>query len=117
MKKTGTYKEPKRSNSINKYNSTYVPPTNNNAISLTNNSTNYFCHYKNAMYMGCIKSFKKDGKGILLHDSGTSVLTNYLNDVMHGHNVFFAHHCLLSAEYTKGRITEAVYRTDGFLAL
>lgn len=49
------------------------------------------------MYMGGIKSFKKDGKGLLLHDCGLSVLTNYSNDVMHGHNVFFADHCLLSA--------------------
>lgn len=62
-----------------------------------NSSTLYFCHYKNAMYMGGIKSFKKDGKGILIHDCGVSVITNYMNDLMHGHNIFFSQHCLLSA--------------------
>jgi hypothetical protein len=68
------------------------------------------------MYMGGIKSFKKDGKGILIHDCGLSVVTNYLNDLMHGHNIFFSQHCLLSAEYVKGKIVDAVYRTDGYMA-
>lgn len=81
-----------------------------------NSSTLYFCHYKNAMYMGGIKSFKKDGKGILIHDCGVSVITNYLNDLMHGHNIFFSQHCLLSAEYVKGKIVDCVYRTDGYMA-
>ncbi len=84
--------------------------------STTSNSTLYFCHYKNAMYMGGIKSFKKDGKGILIHDNGLSVVTSYLNDLMHGHNIFFSQHCLLSAEYVKGKMVEAVYRTDGYMA-
>ena len=66
--------------------------------------------------MGGIKSFKKDGKGILIHDCGLSVVTNYLNDLMHGHNIFFSQHCLLSAEYVKGKIVDAVYRTDGYMA-
>jgi hypothetical protein len=57
----------------------------------------YFCHYKNAMYMGGIKSFKKEGRGILLHDNGTSVISSYYNDLLHGHNIFFMQHCLLSA--------------------
>ncbi len=90
----------------------YSPAHSNN----TNTSSLYFCHYKNCMYMGGINSFKKDGKGILIHDCGLSVVTNYLNDVMHGHNIFFSQHCLLSAEYVKGKIAEAVYRTDGYMA-
>lgn len=65
--------------------------------------------------MGGIKSFKKDGKGILIHDCGLSVVTTYLNDLMHGHNIFFSQHCLLSAEYVKGKIVDAVYRTDGYM--
>jgi hypothetical protein len=54
--------------------------------------------------MGGIKSFKKEGKGILLHDSGLSILSSYANDQMHGHNIFFAQHCLLSAEFLKGKL-------------
>lgn len=71
----------------------------------------YYCHYKNAMYMGGIKAFKKDGRGILLHDSGVSVLTSYYNDLMHGHNIFFDNYTLLSAVFSKNKILEAVYRT------
>ena len=75
----------------------------------------YFCHYRNAMYMGGMRSFKKESRGILLHDNGVSLLGNFLNDALHGHNIFFAQHCLLSTEFSRGRIIEAVYRTDGFL--
>jgi hypothetical protein len=79
-------------------------------------SSLYFCHYRNAMYMGGVKNFKKEGKGILLHDNGLSVICSHANDNMHGHNVFFAQHCLLSAQFVKGKMVEAVYRTDGFMA-
>jgi hypothetical protein len=34
---------------------------------------------------------------------------------MHGHYIFFSQYCLLSAEYIKGKIAEAVYRTDGYM--
>lgn len=71
----------------------------------------YYCHYKNAMYMGGIKAFKKDGRGILLHDDGISAITSYYNDLLHGHNIFFDNYGLLSAVYNKNRIVEAVYRT------
>ncbi len=49
----------------------------------------YFCHYKNAMYMGGMKSFKKNGRGIAIHDDGTSIVTCYLNDFKHGHNIYY----------------------------
>lgn len=54
--------------------------------------------------MGGIKSFKKDGRGIVLHDSGVSVLTSYYNDVLHGHNIFFDNYNLLSAIYNKNKV-------------
>lgn len=80
--------------------------------SLSQNSSNlYYCHYKNAMYMGGIKSFKKDGKGILLHDDGISALTSYYNDLLHGHNIFFDNYGILSAIYNKNKLVEAAYRT------
>ncbi len=63
------------------------------------------------MYMGGIKSFKKDGRGILLHDNGLSVLTSYSNDMMHGHNIFFDNYGLVSAHYSKNKIVDAAYRT------
>ena len=66
--------------------------------------------------MGGIKAFKKDGRGILLHDSGVSAITSYYNDLMHGHNVFFDNYNLLSGIFNKNKVIEAVYRTEGFLA-
>jgi hypothetical protein len=73
-------------------------------VTQRSSSSLYYCHYKNAMYMGGIKSFKKDGKGILLHDCGLSILTSYYNDLMHGHNIFFDNYNLLSAIFSKNKI-------------
>jgi hypothetical protein len=67
------------------------------------------------MYMGGIKSFQKNGRGIILHDNGTNGITSYYNDLLHGHNIFFTNYCFLSGEYNKNKLTEAVYRTDGFM--
>ena len=39
--------------------------------------------------MGGISSFKKHGKGIIIHDNGISALTNYYNDLKHGHNIYY----------------------------
>ena len=57
----------------------------------------YFCHYRNAMYMGPTRNFKKDGRGILIHDNGMNLVSNYSNDLLQGHNIFFNQHCLVSA--------------------
>ena len=64
----------------------------------------YFCHFKNCIYMGGVKAFQKNGQGILLHDNGTNVISSYYNDLLHGHNVFFTDHRLLSAEYNKNKL-------------
>lgn len=64
----------------------------------------YYCHYKNAMYMGGIKSFKKEGRGIILHDNGICIITSYFNDLLHGHNIYFDNYCLLSTIYSKNKI-------------
>jgi len=101
MNRTSSYRSPQKrnNNSQSKTSSPIASPANTN-----NTNPLYYCHYKNAMYMGGIKSFKKEGKGILLHDSGLSILSSYANDQMHGHNIFFAQHCLLSAEFLKGKL-------------
>ena len=67
-------------------------------------SDTYFCHFKNAMYMGGIKAFQKNGKGVLVHDNGASAFTSYHNDMRHGHNVIFMENCLMSIEYIKNKI-------------
>jgi hypothetical protein len=50
----------------------------------------YFCHYKNAMYMGGMNSFQKNGMGILLYDNGSSVICNHKNDFKHGHHIIYS---------------------------
>lgn len=90
-------------------------PLNHSSSSSNISSNLYFCHFKNAMYMGGIKAFQRNGRGILLHDNGTNLLSSYYNDLLHGHNVFFANSCFLSAEFSKNKLVEGVYRTDGFL--
>ena len=56
------------------------------------------------MFLRGIKAFKKDGRGIMLHDSGVSVITSYYNDLMHGHNIFIDNYTLLSAIFSKNKI-------------
>lgn len=71
--------------------------TSQNTASSQISSNLYFCHFKNAMYMGGIKAFQKNGRGILLHDNGTNVISSYYNDLLHGHNIFFRNSCFLSS--------------------
>lgn len=112
MKKSPIKKTPQKSRSVSKSKLS----TSNVALHHTlAGSSLYFCHYKNAMYMGGIKSFKKDGRGILLHDNGQSVITSYSNDLLHGHNIFFDNYALLSANYNKNKLVELAYRCEGFL--
>lgn len=58
-------------------------------ISKYSNYNKYFCHYNNAVYMGGMSSYKKHGKGILLHDDGSAVITDYLHDTPTGHTIVF----------------------------
>jgi len=109
MRKSPIKKTPEKTMSTSKSRMTANSP------GKTTTSALYYCHYKNAMYMGGIKSFKKDGRGILLHDNGISVLTSYYNDLLHGHNIFFDNYGLVSANFVKNKISEVVYRTEGFL--
>lgn len=50
----------------------------------------YFCHYKNAMYMGGMKSFHRNGYGIIIHDNGSSSICSHYHDFKHGHNIVFS---------------------------
>lgn len=43
-----------------------------------------FCHYKNAMYMGGMKFFEREGRGILLLDSGEIIVPSFEKDKLHG---------------------------------
>ena len=71
----------------------------------------YFCHYRNGMYMGQVQNFQRHGSGMVLHDNGTTILSSYYQDMLHGDNlVFFANGACMSARYNKDRLEEAFYR-------
>ncbi len=48
-----------------------------------------YVHYNNAIYMGGMTSYKRNGQGILLLDDGSSVVSEYCFDSMTGHNIIF----------------------------
>jgi hypothetical protein len=52
-------------------------------------SDKFYCHYSNGVYMGGMNSYKRNGKGILLLDDGSSAITNYCFNTMQSHNVIF----------------------------
>jgi hypothetical protein len=77
------------------------------------NQDTYFCHYKNAMYMGSTKIFQRDGRGILLHDDGTSAITSYEKDMLHGYNVLLRpNNSVVSA---KNKLVDVAYKREGVL--
>lgn len=49
--------------------------------------------------MGGMKSFTKNGTGIILHDSGASIVCSHYNDFKHGHHIVHRENCLMSLLY------------------
>ena len=76
---------------------------------------NYFCHYSNAVYMGGIDCFKKHGRGIILMDNGTCILTNHSHDNMIYHNIFFRDHSLTSVFINVDRTKSVCFRSGPYL--
>lgn len=70
----------------------------------------YFCHYNNATYMGGMSGFKRHGRGILLHDDGSSVITEYLHDTPAGHNIIFRENSITSLLYCNSQELEVAYK-------
>ena len=56
------------------------------------------------MYMGGMKTFTKNGYGIIIHDNGGSAICNYYNDLKHGHNIVYYENCLMSVLYDKNKV-------------
>jgi len=74
-----------------------------------------YMHYNNAVYMGGMISYKRNGQGVLLLDDGTSVLTDYCYDTMVGHNIIFGRNAIISVLFVKGSLYEIVYRKDKYI--
>jgi hypothetical protein len=54
--------------------------------------------------MGGMKTFTKNGYGIIIHDNGGSAICNYYNDLKHGHNIVYYENCLMSVLYDKNKV-------------
>ena len=86
MKKTFS---PTRSKAIQEIHARHQEQERKITISKAADYHKYFCHYNNAVYMGGMSSYKKHGKGLLLHDDGSAVITDYLHDTPTGHSIIF----------------------------
>lgn len=43
-----------------------------------------------------MSGFKKHGKGLILHDDGSAVISDYLHDTPNGHNIIFRENSIIS---------------------
>lgn len=75
----------------------------------------YFCHYNDAVYMGGMSAYKKHGKGILLHDDGSCVITDYLHDTPTGHNIIFRDNSITSIAYSSPYEFEISYKASNYI--
>lgn len=73
-----------------------------------------YLHYNNAIYMGGVISYKRNGQGIMLMDDGTSVLCEHCFDTQTGHNIIFREDCIVSLIYVKNGYEMAV-RTGQYI--
>jgi hypothetical protein len=72
-------------------------------------------HYNNAIYMGDMTSYKRNGTGIILTDDGTSAIVDYCYDTPTGHNVFFKENAIASTFIPKTGIEEIALRTGHYI--
>jgi hypothetical protein len=68
-------------------------------------------HYNNAIYMGGMVSYKRNGSGILLMDEGTSAITEYCYDSLSGQNIYFRENTIISVIQIKKGSYEVAIRT------
>lgn len=65
--------------------------------------------------MGGMKSFHRNGEGLIIHDNGSSTVCSYYNDFRHGHNITFMENCIMSMVYDKNRLLECMVRFENYL--
>ena len=70
----------------------------------------FFCHYNNAIYMGGMDNLQRHGRGILLHDDGSSAVTEYSRDVPVGHNIIFRENSITSVLFISSTHYEIAYK-------
>jgi hypothetical protein len=74
-----------------------------------------FCHYNNAVYMGGMSASQKHGKGLLLHDDGASVITEYYHDALAGHNIIFRENSITSIAFKNNIEYDIAYKVGKYI--
>ena len=65
--------------------------------------------------MGGICAFKKNQKGIILHDDGTCAIVSYTKDVANGHHIIFKPGMIISKIHFLERRTDYALRMNRYL--
>lgn len=65
--------------------------------------------------MGGIRAYKKNQKGMILHDDGTCAIVSYGSDVPNGHHIIFKPGMILSKIHHLDRRTDYVLRMNRYL--
>ena len=74
-----------------------------------------YVHYNNAIYMGGMVSFKRNGGGVLLQDDGTSAIIDSNYDSLTEHSVFFRDNAIASLLHIRKGNFEIALRTKHFI--
>ncbi len=65
--------------------------------------------------MGGMSSYKKHGKGILLHDDGSAAITDYHYDTPNGQTVIFRENSITSVLFKNNIEYEIAYKVGRFV--
>lgn len=57
-----------------------------------------------------MSAYKKHGRGLLLHDDGAAVITEYLHDTPTGHNIIFRDNSISSVLFKNSSDYEIAYK-------
>ena len=66
---------PSRAKVVNEITQRYQHEQPKRPISKSSDYELYCCHFNNGVYMGGMSGYKKHGKGLILHDDGSAVIS------------------------------------------
>jgi hypothetical protein len=75
-------------------------------------SDRQYMHYNNAIYMGGMTSFKRNGVGLMLWDDGTSAVIDSCFDSLTSHSLFFRESTIVSLLHLRKGSFEVALRTE-----
>ena len=67
--------------------------------------------------MGGMSSYKKHGKGLILHDDGSAMISEYLHDTPTGHNIIFRENSITSILYLSMSEFQIAYKQGNYIIM